>query len=1075
MSKKYSSSTIHQSAISELRSFFGFMSNSDIISLATGIQAEVGGSATSQAQAGLVGNLGGQGNTVVQSGYADEAQAVMNLLLDVTEGAYYTYNFTTETEIKQQLTVIPQGGRDEGSYSAGVQQFVQMIHEGPDTTDALYVVASHWSSGTAGSTWGTVSQGINRIVAPAKEVSAGTFELCSEEEVGINKSAFAKPDKIYSPSLSAYLFNSLRIGPQTRDTDAVGIFANSIPNVELSRCVPYINMTFYTDLPGKNVQADKNGQMGILRFLGAVDHGPTATDLDRTGLANVTPDVVFQQVDGDDLASDILSSAGMDTSDQVRVGFAGMEMFTTPMTLANADMNASGYVASHYGNKEILDPLRPLLTLTSLTVRIDGTGHAALASKKASVTMKLHDRSRMSDIAPMISADRFGNTHVIVEYGWKHPDGGFNSSNAYGKFLDSLRLKDAFNITYTEMSINNTGEVDITMELANLGTHAAITAPIVAGRFIPLSIAKSLINRYITGLMNINVSAPGNSMLTEIRNKFEVGVGDGSGTADIVRRSIVAEIVQNVKTGNISELNQIIERLVGENGEGGELAESTESAKLEIDNKLLSLRYGVGGDIDVFRHEYMFSSLARFTYGGGGFVSHGSSAPVDPQLYTSLGRVVCSFIGYPIASCLAFDEVQVLFYAFNSQAGAMRPYSTSHFPIRIADLIDLIDRIAYGSDGGQLGRIPTAADMMSLLTDIVSNPMHFAYGMSDLYEAYSESEQDSEAVARMSEAEREVYNENRQAEEELLSSRQSRKLNLIYAADGLGGTGDFKLPQLQFYLEPVPALTQDEDGSTVVVEGSTILRIHVFDKSASPHTAELFMLKMANDTEVAGRYNQMAATEESIAAELAASEEELVRVAGDSGISSAVFHSMVAQHNDLSDVLEESQAVVNNEFTSYINSIPSWAIKEKIKTTVPSMTMGSMFNAIKNASVSSTTNGAVQRERLITANLDRQDNQQLQGAGNSVDDIFVIPATLDVKMFGMPLLNYGQQFFIDLGTGTTLDNMYAATGIRHTLNSSGFETSFKCTFLGSGTTRNLRNTIIGAQPILVETEEESEQ
>ena len=134
-----------------------------------------------------------------------------------------------------------------------------------------------------------------------------------------------------------------------------------------------------------------------------------------------------------------------------------------------------------------------------------------------------------------------------------------------------------------------------------------------------------------------------------------------------------------------------------------------------------------------------------------------------------------------------------------------------------------------------------------------------------------------------------------------------------------------------------------------------------------------------------------------------------------------------------------------------------------------------MFNAIKNVSVNSTTSGAVGRERLITATLDRADNQEMQGAGSNVDDIFVIPATLDIKMFGMPLLNYSQQFFIDLGTGTTLDNIYAATVISHTLNSSGFETSFKGTFQGSGTTRNLRNTLIAVQPVLKEAEEENEQ
>jgi len=1056
LAKKHSSSTIHQSALGELRGFFGFQSNSDLISLATGIQAGGDESAVSQAQVGLVGNLGGQGNTVVQDGYSDEVQAIMSLLLDVTEGAYYTYNFTTETELKQTLAEIPQGGVEEGTHAFGIQSFVQIVHEGPLTIDAFHVI-KHERQDDEGR---TVSQKMSRIVAPAKQGTAGSYDgLCSEEEVGINIGSATRPNKISSPSLSAYLFPSLRIGPQTRDTDSVGIFANSIPNVELSRCVPYINMTFYTDLPGENVQADKNGQMGILRFLGAVDHGPTPTSLDNTGLANVTPDIVFQQIEGDDLAGDILDSAGMDTGDQTRVGFAGMEMFTAPMTLANADMNASGYVASHYGNKEILDPLRPLLSLTSLTVRIDGTGHAALASKKASVSMKLHDRSRMSDIAPMISADRFANTHVIVEYGWKHPDGGFNSNNVYGRFLDSLKLKDAFNITHTNMSINNTGEVDITMELANLGTFAAVTAPIVAGRFIPLSIAKSLIDRYISGLMSINNSQVG-SVLTDIRNKFEVGVGDAAGSSAIVRRSIVSDIVQNVRSGNISELSQIIEDLVGEDGTGGALSDSADSIGSEIGNKLAALDINIGGDIDVFWHQGMFQRLINFTYGSEDSSAHSEA---NSDVYVSLGRVVCSFIGYPIASCLAFDEVQVMFYSFNSQAGSMRPYSTCHFPIKIAKLTGLIDQMAYGSDGGELGRTPTTADMMSILTELVSNPNDLAYGMSNLYEEYRSGEQESEAVNKMSEAEREAYNESRQVAEDLLSSSQSSKLESIYLDDGLGGTGDFKQPQLEFYLEAVPALTLDDEGTRGVVEGSTILRIHVFDKSASPHVSELFMLRMANDSEIASRYNQVAASEE----RLSSSEESLSRAEGDPARQLTL--------SNLRDIDEEAYTAASSNFTSYVNSLPSWVIKEAIKTTVPSITMGSMFNAIKNVSVNSTTSGAVGRERLITATLDRADNQEMQGAGSNVDDIFVIPATLDIKMFGMPLLNYSQQFFIDLGTGTTLDNIYAATVISHTLNSSGFETSFKGTFQGSGTTRNLRNTLIAVQPVLKEAEEENEQ
>ena len=1050
MSKRYSSTSLHQAALSELREYFGFISNSDLISLATSIHAAEGSTDVSQAQQGFVSNLSGQGDTAMQAGFVDETQAVMSILLDVTEGAYFTYAFTTQTEIKQQLADIPQS-LESGDFTA-IMDYVQIVHEGRGTVDNDFVAVDSYVSGSS-----QIYQGMNRVVAPAKAIGPAEFQLCSKEEVGINLEEFAMPDKIKRPSLSSYVFPSMRIGPQTRDADAVAIFANSIPNVELNRCVPFINMIFYTDLPGENVQADKNGQMGILRFLGAVDHGSSPTESDITGLANVTPDIVFSQVEGGDLSSQILSDAGVDTSDQVRVGFAGMEMFTSPMTLANADINSSGYVSSHYGNKEILDPIRPLLTLDSLSVNIDGTGHAALASKTGRVTMKLHDRSRMSDIAPMISSDRYANTHVIIEYGWSHPEGGFDSSNAYGKFINSLRLKDVFNINYTEMTLNNTGEVDINMRLSNLGTFAATTAPIVAGRFIPLSIAKPLIDRYITSVINANSETESGAVLSEVRNKFEVGVGDGSQTASVVRRSIVSEIVDIAKRGDLSALSDAIISLVGEDGEGGELAEAPESAASEIGFKLKALERGIGGDIDVFFNDELFQKIVRFTSSG----ADNQSEFRNPEHYVSLGRVVCSFIGYPIASCMSFEEVQVMFYGFNSQAGAMRPYSTCNFPIKLVTLKDRIENMAFGSDGGDLARMPSTTDMMSLLTELVANPQDYAYGLTDLYEEYEEGSEDAEAVRAMDEDEREAYYEARQEEALVLSDRQSQRLNMIYNEDGLGGTPDFKQPQLQFYLEPVPGLFINEDGSKGPAEGTTILRIHVFDKSASPHMSELFMLRMANDSEIAMRYNTVAQGEQAVQDWRNENEDALVRAGGRSGTSFTEQEQIV---------IENSLAGPVSEFTSYVNSLPSWVIKESIKTTVPSITMGSMFTAVKNASVSSTTSGAVSRERMVTANLDRQDNQEMQGAGSSVDDIFVIPATLDIKMFGIPLLNYAQQFFIDLGTGTTLDNLYTATHISHTINSSGFETSFKCTFQGSGGTKNLRNSLISAIPSL-----ESEQ
>ena len=59
----------------------------------------------------------------------------------------------------------------------------------------------------------------------------------------------------------------------------------------------------------------------------------------------------------------------------------------------------------------------------------------------------------------------------------------------------------------------------------------------------------------------------------------------------------------------------------------------------------------------------------------------------------------------------------------------------------------------------------------------------------------------------------------------------------------------------------------------------------------------------------------------------------------------------------------------------------------------------------------------------------------------------VSPVEVDLTIFGCPVIGFGQQFFIDFGTGTTIDNVYAVTGISHNLGPGEFTTSLKLTAL----------------------------
>jgi hypothetical protein len=58
----------------------------------------------------------------------------------------------------------------------------------------------------------------------------------------------------------------------------------------------------------------------------------------------------------------------------------------------------------------------------------------------------------------------------------------------------------------------------------------------------------------------------------------------------------------------------------------------------------------------------------------------------------------------------------------------------------------------------------------------------------------------------------------------------------------------------------------------------------------------------------------------------------------------------------------------------------------------------------------------------------------------------MFPAQLTMTTFGCPIAYLYQQYFIDFGTGTTLDNLYNCTQVSHTIRAGKFETNWTFMF-----------------------------
>ena len=113
---------------------------------------------------------------------------------------------------------------------------------------------------------------------------------------------------------------------------------------------------------------------------------------------------------------------------------------------------------------------------------------------------------------------------------------------------------------------------------------------------------------------------------------------------------------------------------------------------------------------------------------------------------------------------------------------------------------------------------------------------------------------------------------------------------------------------------------------------------------------------------------------------------------------------------------------------------------------MPSVRYGQEASGIIGASLQSMSDPA-----LTTINMIRNSGgpEDPVGARQSGLPMRVAPMQLSLDTIGCPLWNFGQQIFVDFGTGTTVDNIYAVVGIDHSMSSGEFKSKVKMVQLDS--------------------------
>jgi hypothetical protein len=833
-----------------------------------------------------------------------------------------------------------------------------------------------------------------------------------------------------SMPLALILSKSPYFSPQARNTHRAEIFLNSMPSVVLSQLVPFLQVEFQSARPGQVGQVALE-EMGLLKFLeGAV----------KKSSLGAADNAMFEahQVAGN--PAKVVSPATVGQT----LDYAGMEMFTAPQTLVNPQPNKN---VSTNGTRyaDVLDPFRPFATLEHVTLSIKPAGHGFYTFKTGNMSIKLHDRSRLSEIADLIRVNIYSGITIWMTYGWRAPVRP--GQNSYFDYVnDNLLVREAFGVQNTSFAFDDHGQVIINLQLYTKAV-AELRDIKITDQFGDAQFD----NRQIKDLVG---------KINEYSQKL-----NQTPAAGINKEIRVSQILQAAETGQFPDTTpaqvqtQIAALRAGLAGQG-----SLNQADLTgLITALQTLYKPAQGDKAKFDYKQRYEAQQTKTIAamfneartgldpflprsiknaGANPVVGASIAAICDQLnavpankaataqanVVSFGKLFSVFAMRGIVSLPpgTVDEAQVFFYNLNTQCGPIGSHSIAEFPIAMNDFMSQFEdmRKSKGGENIQL------EDFLELCINAQFNDVRaIGYGLHDLYTPWK-SEQEP------------TYKNGPNIEGQVESRR----------ADQQKANGPFKWPQIEMAIEVshqrvaeagqndvLIALAYQSTTATSItpsiaqaLAAKKILRIHVYDKAMTPNqTAARLLRGETNDN-----FIQIPPSLEPFASGLTPSTQ------GDLNNIQSALKSSIAGQNVPSPPPAGSFMV---DGRTGVVTIPQFGSNQQIKDVVskfiPTIKFGVNGTTITKASLTSKADPKVAANNLINSQAARN-TAHPNGSGDLGIPLRVIPAQLTMTSLGNPLASAAQQYFIDFNTGCTLDNIYILTHLTHNFSPGKFETQW---------------------------------
>ena len=836
-------------------------------------------------------------------------------------------------------------------------------------------------------------------------------------------------------SVSAYQVFPIARGVDIIDTEIITLFLNSITSLEMSRAVPYIDISVSAavGMGGTDKDGDftRSPVFSLGRFLGA-----TPQEKALHGRFQDQPNFKINKE-----TKTVMSTV------------ASMELFTTPQTLVDA--TDSRYDESTGGR---IDVFRPFLNLEGLDVTVSPSGQGTITYKTAKLTMRLFDRGRLPDIAPLVSPQRKGNVWFNITHGWSHPAGttvrrpADAQQNRLGELIDAMRVSESYIVTNSSFNFQDDGSVQISVDLAIVGSDSASSTSVLAsgGEDDSVGSLASLIEGLKKMLRDISrISPPDIDLPQVISTPSEESVLSMSKE----EKKAVREVISSLRNsgGSLSDLSGHLIKLVGVSDKDKNSAVSKfQSTAAGRADKLVD---HLETTPDPFLRIGQGVTKRNFEGVKGKLLANKKASKNSKQRYVSFGKLMTYFLS-PAMSSDTID-LQFVFTAFNHSAAAVYDFNIAQFPIELGDF-----RNQLKSEMKKRPKMSTLDFIQFIEEKFFGFHGSKAYGLSKIYDQGVRHKTD--AIGKYQKSITKAI--KKKGGKLSISNKMRENLKNIYG--GKRSNPSFTPPQVTMSLVTRPNSKDPSKNITRVTffDAAAGRVMPVMDAFTSAISLGHFVSEnlSGNPTARGARHNEVA-TQSYQRLRDRGIVKKLSEYLGDGEGSIDKFISKIADKAKAAGKsLPEAKKQELKQKLEATNVVDFAVAKRKLREVffefAPSLIYGAGSSGMLSAQISSQQNDALTAIALV---------KHHQGAGDDTTKkqdvnlpLVVHPTSLKITSIGCPFFRFSQKFFVDMGTNTTADNFYAITAISHRLKEGEFTTSLNLIQLDSyGRFVNLDETV----------------